>query len=74
MSETSDFRTTADVSLPRIFVPPSDAVWRLLCLHKKVPVRLGLNRDWRFDRWMRIVADQFEVFEFEVVDVFHCGI
>jgi hypothetical protein len=29
-----------------------------------------LHRDWRFDRWMWLVPDEFEIFEFEVVDVF----
>jgi hypothetical protein len=34
----------------------------------------ALHRDRRFDRWMRVVADQFEIFEFEIVNVFYRGI
>jgi len=34
----------------------------------------GLHRDRRLDRWMRIVADEFEIFEFEIVDIFDCRI
>ena len=30
----------------------------------------SLHRDWRFDRWMWLVPDEFEIFEFEVGDVF----
>src|SRR5215469_12984663 len=30
----------------------------------------ALNRDWRFDRGMRVVTDEFEIFELEVVNVF----
>ena len=34
----------------------------------------ALHRDWRFDGWVRVVADEFEVFEFEVINVFDCWI
>src|SRR5437667_8507019 len=34
----------------------------------------ALHRDWRFDRWVRVVAHEFEIFEFEIVNVFHCWI
>ena len=34
----------------------------------------ALNRDRRLDGWMRVVTDQLEIFEFEIVDVFHGGI
>jgi hypothetical protein len=30
----------------------------------------SLHCDWRFDRWMWLVPDEFEIFEFKVVDVF----
>jgi len=30
----------------------------------------ALHCDWRFDRRMWLVPDEFEIFEFEVVDVF----
>src|SRR6266849_865283 len=30
----------------------------------------GLHRDWRFDGRVRIVADELEIFEFEIVDAF----
>jgi hypothetical protein len=29
------------------------------------------NGNWGFDRWMRVVANQFKVFIFEIVYVFH---
>src|SRR6266852_7074894 len=30
----------------------------------------GLHRDWRFDGRVRVVADELEIFEFEIVDAF----
>jgi hypothetical protein len=35
---------------------------------------MNLYRDWRFDRWVRIVINQLEIFEPEVVNVFHSRI
>ena len=29
----------------------------------------ALHRDWRFYRWVRVVTDEFEIFECEIVDV-----
>jgi hypothetical protein len=36
----------------------------------RLPLQSYLHRDRCFDRWMWIVADELEVFEFEVVNVF----
>ena len=33
-----------------------------------------LHRDGRFDRWMRLIADEFEIFELELVNVFYVWI
>src|SRR4051794_36246233 len=30
-----------------------------------------LHCDWRFNRWMWFVSDEFEIFEFELVNVFN---
>jgi hypothetical protein len=30
-----------------------------------------LHRDWCFDRWVWVVPDEFEVFELEIVNIFH---
>ena len=51
-------------------VSPKTAL-TLLLNPRTVPKVASLYRDWRFDRWMWIVADEFEIFEFEVVDVFN---
>ena len=34
----------------------------------------GLHCDGRLDRWVRVVADKLEIFEFEIVNVFYGGI
>jgi hypothetical protein len=33
-----------------------------------------LHCDGRLDRWVRVVADKLEIFEFEIVHVFYGGI
>jgi len=35
-----------------------------------LPPLKNLHCDWRLDRWVRIVTDEFEIFEREAVDVF----
>jgi len=34
----------------------------------------ALHCDRRFDRWMWVVADKFEIFELEIANVFYGGI
>jgi len=55
--------------------------WRRLgCLRldcsqaKRLASATGLNCDGRLDRWVRVVADKLEIFEFEIVNVFYGGI
>src|SRR5207253_10144072 len=52
--------------------------YRLLALVFLAGDTLGstihLHRNGRRDRWMRIVADKFEIFEFEIVNAFDCWV
>src|SRR5438876_8316831 len=41
---------------------------------KRLASTARLHRDRRLDRWVRVVADKLEIFEFEIVNVFYGGI
>jgi len=53
---------------------------RLGCLRldssqaKRLASATDLHCDGRLDRWVRVVADKLEIFEFEIVNVFYGGI
>ena len=47
---------------------------RVLVLRARALRVHALHRDGGFDRWMRGVADQFEIFEVELAEVFNRGI
>lgn len=60
-----------DVGVQALACPRCYLVFRC---HSKLKLGLQLNRNRRLNARMRVVADEFKILVFEVVDVFHRGI